>query len=459
MSATDETQEHIRLLKSQGRITHIVSSTGDVPSSGTALVQRCLSAGLDNPVPLPDGTVAVYAPDGPPSTLEALQMTVMAIAPASTGGSGNRASDADRLVAIDSALRELEGRINGDLRFVRAGPAPYAEAEDEITEADSSTTEAVDLAVADENVGDATSGELSDTAASLEVVTDPLILHPSGDLVEEDADASGPSDAIVVTEEKDLGEQSGSIEPPIIEERADSSESSDPFGSSDPGTTADANTDPLSSEEAATELPFLPSSQATEPSDEAPTLSAECAAEEVAQPLTGHDADEAVNAMAAQIEELTKAIAGQEREITALGAQLAALADRPVPRPDMSEANGHMARFATAFARALERLEAASARLETLQDPQQDTAIVEALEALGARVSVVAEDVAEGSGQAISPDLDRMIALQEVLVRQTATILDARPVGHDLAMSEFLTDLRHTIAELIAEQKRTALAS
>ena len=41
----------------------------------------------------------------------------------------NKASDAERLVAIDTALRELEGRINGDLRFVRAGPAPEAEAE------------------------------------------------------------------------------------------------------------------------------------------------------------------------------------------------------------------------------------------------------------------------------------------------------------------------------------------
>ncbi|MEO0691951.1 MAG: hypothetical protein AAFY90_03635, partial [Pseudomonadota bacterium] len=332
MSATDETQDHIRLLKSQGRITHIVSSIADAPTSSTALVQRCLSAGLDNPVPLPDGTVAVYAPDGPPSTLEALQMTVMAITPASTGGSGNRASDADRLVAIDSALRELEGRINGDLRFVRAGPAPYAEAEDEITEADGSTTEAVDLAVADENVGDATSGELSDAAAPLEVATDPLVLHPSGDLVEDDADASGPSDAIVAIEEKDLGKKSGSIEPPIIEERADSSGSCDPVGSSGPGATEDANTEPLSSDEAAAELPFIPSSQAAKPSDEAPTLSAECAVEELAEPLIGRDADEAINAMVAKIEELTEAIAGQEREITALGTQLAALADRPVPR-------------------------------------------------------------------------------------------------------------------------------
>ncbi|MEO0692209.1 MAG: hypothetical protein AAFY90_04960, partial [Pseudomonadota bacterium] len=243
------------------------------------------------------------------------------------------------------------------------------------------------------------------------------------------------------------------------EERADSSGSCDPVGSSGPGTTEDANTELLSSEEAAAELPFIPSSQAVKPSDEAQTLSAECAVEELAEPLIGHDADEAINAMAAKIEELTEAIAGQEREITDLGAQLAALADRPVPRPDMSEANGHMARFATAFARALERLEAASARLETLQDPQQDTAIVEALEAMGAKVSDVVEDAAGGAGQAISPDLGRMIALQEVLVRQTATILDARPVGHDFAMSEFLTDLRHTIAELIAEQKRTALAS
>ena len=233
----------------------------------------------------------------------------------------------------------------------------------------------------------------------------------------------------------------------------------DPVDPSVPVSAEEVKTETQSYQEAAAALPFIPSAQAAEPPDEAATPSVDFAADQVAEPLVAPGADHVVDAMAAQIEELTEAIAGQEREITALGAQLAALAERPVPRPDMSEANGHMARFATAFARALERLEAASARLETLSDPQQDTTIVEALEAIGATVSDVAEHVAGGSGRVISPDLERMIALQEVLVRQTATILDARPVGHDFAMSEFLTDLRHTIAELIAEQKRTALAS
>lgn len=468
MPDPDETQEQIRLLKSQGRVTHIVAPAGDLELSSSALVRRCISAELDHPVALPDGTVAVFAPDGLPPTLEALQVTVLAVAQVSGEAASRRSSDADRLVAIDSALRDLEARISGDLSFVRsraewaAKPAPPAgeDAPPAPRDVDSALADAAPKST--DLAEDSPFSEAEDT-------TDPLVLHQIStpenttlltvEPTEEDCDhAPDAPDAPDAPGE----EGQDVLDPP--NEMAPDGDTADPLGTNAMAPDEhieEGQLDPVPDTpdpDLSAALTFLPAGEPAQemvaperPDAIAPTT-----------PDLGPERDDANSAAwvdAEKLDSLMSVVERQGQALEAVVARLETLADQPAPRPDMAQANRYFARFATAFAKAVARLEAASDRLEALPDRDSGSALGEGIAAVREELSHLVSALAHRSASDDAADIAQLIALQEVVVRQMAAVLDAQSSGQEPPLSEFLTDLRHTIAEIIAEQKRAAIAS
>lgn len=459
MSTPDETEDHIRLLQSQNRITHVVSNAGAEAVSSSALVQRCLSAGLEDPVPLPDGSVAIYAPNGLPKALEALNVSVRSVSATPGSGPSARTSDADRLVAIDAAIRELEARINGDLSLARGnapgtGSAPASETPDETGGAEvplsAEATEeplVLDATEADaaEAVPDPEGGDLPDAPM------EPTDVPPAQDEIEEVTSAEEETfDAADLPFVPSAGAAEEGDEAPVMAEEAVEMPTDDALlDAAEPEPPLEAPADPMDQD--ISEVPVGVPEPDPEPSDAAVTPGADPQAMEALKAQMADRADH----LAGELKVLAEGLLRQEQSLTDLRAQVDTLAARPAPRPDMTETNKAFARFTTALSHALSRLESVSDQLEGARPGQADTALVDGLATIGKGLS----DLAAGGPDRAAPDLGHVIELQEVMVRQMAAILEGRSLGQDRALSEFLADLRHTIAEVVANQERTTLAS
>ncbi|MEM1067127.1 MAG: hypothetical protein AAGJ74_16635, partial [Pseudomonadota bacterium] len=90
------------LLKS-GRITHLIAAGKDKPMPITALMQRALAAGLTHVVPVDNGRVAIFAPDGIPSSLSIFGIVATDLRSAAPPDAGKS--------SITAMLDEIEGRL------------------------------------------------------------------------------------------------------------------------------------------------------------------------------------------------------------------------------------------------------------------------------------------------------------------------------------------------------------
>lgn len=407
----DSTEDHVALLLRQNKITHIIMGSGERPVTGTALVQRCLSAGIENPLPLPDGTVAVHMPGGVPDALVALELSAYEIdsqpdrppAPA-------QQSDHARLAAIDAAIQELEARIGRDLAAVKeqspAMPPP------------ASTPERV------------SEGETPDAASA------PLLLTP-----DETATEAGLDDA--------------NIEPPAVSE--ETFELSFLPDSPAPVDHGNGEAEEVWPETAAPDdMSDAPGSvpEATDIADDAPA-----APDGPAESVGAADHAAELAPLADRLALIEDALAEQALRVTELTASITALADRPTPRPDLSEANRAFARFSTAFAHAISRLERVSDGLEALAPSDGSgsgsdaTGMGEALSELAAAIVSASDKTSPG------PDLGHLVSLQTVMIRQLAAILDAQHPKPSDTVAEFLTDLRHSVAEIVMREAQAVRAS
>lgn len=160
--------------------------------------------------------------------------------------------------------------------------------------------------------------------------------------------------------------------------------------------------------------------------------------------------------IADKLDALSDAIAEQSRRLDNIAEKQEALASRPIPRLDTSEINRWFARFTTAFSQALARLERV---IEENGLGSEVTTAPSGLDEIKANLSTVVtlltEARSEGSDGA---QIAKVIELQEVTMRQVSALMEVGLMGSEPVLSEFLTDLRHTIAELIADQKRLAIA-
>ena len=77
MSAENATAEYLDFLLARGAATHVVSAPAGATLSTLALTQRCLASGVDFPVPLPDGTVAIKLDGAVPLALSALDLSIV----------------------------------------------------------------------------------------------------------------------------------------------------------------------------------------------------------------------------------------------------------------------------------------------------------------------------------------------------------------------------------------------
>ena len=126
----------------------------------------------------------------------------------------------------------------------------------------------------------------------------------------------------------------------------------------------------------------------------------------------------------------------------------------------MTEANRAVARFATAFAHGLSRLEQVSDRLDAAPQPEPAAEPHPVFAEISAGISNLASALAATPHTRTGgPDLEHLVSLQTVMIRQLSAILDAqRPRAED-AVGEFLADLRHSVAEIAAGHAQSAQAS
>ncbi|MEL6644558.1 MAG: hypothetical protein AAFQ79_11520 [Pseudomonadota bacterium] len=440
----DSAQDHIELLLSQNRITHIITGSGERPLSGAALIQRCLSAGLENPVPLPDGTVAVHMPQGLPDTLAALNLSARALHPdGEPAAAPPHVSDRERLAAIDAAIQELEARIGRDLAAVTGHRNPPVEP----------AAEPVDEAPGNEGEPALEAG-----ARDSEPMGDPLLLT-----AENMGPAPHPEEPVEDAADNEDGIFELSFLPDGSEPAAGES------GSAADGSGVDSlESEPVLGECEPDEADPTDSGAEMDASDATSVgvdhAGAALQGSEVFAPteagLGAPGRDDAVTQLSERLVALETVMSDQREAFAAMSAAVHEVADRPLPRPDMSEANRAFARFTTAFAHALGRLERVSDGLQSMSEAAETDGVAGGMDGLGAGLSDLAAAIARASERpAQGPDVAHLVSLQTVMIRQLAAILDAqRPKAND-AVEEFLADLRHNVAEIVAEETQSARAS
>lgn len=117
MLPEDGTHEYIQFLRRRGSITHIVSGQPGGKISTLALTQRCLANGISCPVPLPDGTVGINAPEGVPAALAGPEVSVEPLASTVEPELQEPTKPSlplARLQAIDAKLGKLETALSED---------------------------------------------------------------------------------------------------------------------------------------------------------------------------------------------------------------------------------------------------------------------------------------------------------------------------------------------------------
>jgi hypothetical protein len=137
-----------------------------------------------------------------------------------------------------------------------------------------------------------------------------------------------------------------------------------------------------------------------------------------------------------------------EKRFDAFSDALHSVACRPVPRPDVVEFNRGLARLTTALAQTLRRMEEA-VEANAHQSVQGESDLARGLATLAEAVKALHEC----QGGTVS-ELAVISSMQETQSHQLAKLLESSHTLRASAMDEFLLDVRHATAELIAEQMR-----
>lgn len=406
-------EDQIRLLLRYGRVTHIVTTSPDSPLSPLGLVQRCLSANIEHAVPLGEGSAAIYAPNGVPRSLGVFDI---------------RAEEIDLAKYADCAQTPVtEHPAAGEASDEAEGATPESPNFD--NDDTSLNTERDDTLSTEER-------ELSNPAPDLSENWDEQAR--SHQMEQPGADAS----AIECSKQETVSETTLA-------------------SNGDASSTEDLHyTGKVQSDEPATD----PVSSGSEPSNENAPSSAERGpeidplklAKEIAEAMSQLDGERDRCGTAHQVQDdpgsgVSEILAASEtigKRLSTLEARIEDLATKPFPRPDTSGLNALMSRFAAGLSVALRRLEDAVDTLEsgharTSQsptEPDDDTR-------------------AQQPEDTILRELGELASLQHMTLQQVATLIDATGSGSSVAQEAFLNDLRHAIAEIIAEQKLGASAA
>ena len=418
MTAQNATSEYIEFLCQRGSISHVVSSPPGASISTLALTQRCLASGIEFPVPLPDGTVGINIEGDVPAALAALDLVIEAVP-----GAG-QVEPRDEVEAADGEASEISPE-EGDFTEADVDAIPEeallqghsaVDEEDEVASAESETELASDDAIsADSEVepADGTQGSESDgvpmfmrsgsQASSMAASDGPGGGESLGECTAEESDAAGISPEIPAQE--DPVEESVSAEADAVDEA----------------------------------FMVMPESEPD--------------AEPEAGPPASDVADRLI-ALEAAVASLSEGQVQLSSRFDAFDASLEDMVSKPVPRPDAVEFNRGMARMTAAFAHLMRRVDIL---LDAMPEPGA-TGGENVAEPLATGLSAIAEAV-RASASAQNPaasELTLIASMQETLSHQLAKLIEASQSRQPPEMEEFLLDLRHATAELLAEQSRLA---
>ncbi|MXQ07932.1 hypothetical protein GQ651_08745 [Alphaproteobacteria bacterium GH1-50] len=438
MSGQDATSEYIEFLRGHDRITHVVSAPPAHAISTLALTQRCLASGIDFPVPLPDGRVAIKVDGDVPRALAALDLVIERLDAGEGHVSDVEDVDDDGVAQDDEPVSELDFEASSDTDLT-----PDHEGIETSENHDDATEHMVEDGVIDGAVPvpdeDAPAGsEESDAAAEVSDDSPPMFLRGGG-AVPEDADApvEGVDEfAFVVDKDEDTGSQideAQSAENPMDAEASDHAEAV-----SEDMPNASEVSDGIGA--------------ADEPDD------TNGAARENAR----------LDGLAERLEAVERLIEGgrvaQEtvaQQLEALTQMVDTLCSRPLPRPDTSEFNRGMARVTAALAQTMRRLDTV---VDKAADQGAGMDAAQVSEALARGFTSLAEAIRGAMGAASSPssetrsELSVIASMQETMSHQLAKLIEAQPAHKAPELEEFLLDVRHATAELLAEQARLAKA-
>ena len=453
MSGQDATSDYLEFLQRHGRISHVVSAPPEHAISTLALTQRCLASGIDFPVPLPDGRVAIKVEGEVPRALAALDLVI------------ERLEDA---AASERAISDLDW--SGEDAFFGASPReePQERKLQENADIDAVPTAATgptDVA-ADVNAWD---------ASDLDEVDSSFAEKTSGALPHDAEPAPADSDNVQDTaadEPFDGGDDDSADVPPMFMRAFGRSAEAEALRADDLAEVTEAEDDLAGDLPAAadmTDAQAVPDEEAPssgdaaglddQMTDDAPhktsAAAAEPAPEQLDRILVQLDALQRLSDSGAE------ATARLTETVEALSRSVGALASRPVPRPDTSDFNRGMARMTAALAQTMRRLDMVIERAAPDEDGIDGAGIAEAL--AGGFASLAEAIRAANAGGAVradhgQPDLSVIASMQETMGHQLAKLIEAQASPKPPELEEFLLDLRHATAELLAEQARLAKA-
>lgn len=423
MTTQDATLEYIDFLRQRGSISHIVRASPEASLSTLALTQRCLASGIAFPVPLPDGSVGVNVPGEIPPALSALGVVIEAVGgdPVEVGeGAEESVEETVSDAAAEAPAPPDPGPAASDVPGEECGREPVEDPDDAAPAGPDAPGEDAPF-MAEEDVTAPDMIDMPPDAATL--AEDPEITELTG-MAADDA----PADDLVFDDApRDFPAPDDMAEDPV------------------PGEEAPPVGDAVSQGEDTAAAPPVDMGAGTPLAPDA-------------TPDWAQSHLDILSDLSVRIDTLTSEQAGLAERLSALSEKIEEVATRPVPRPDATEFNLGMARVTVAVAQALRRLDQA---LDTLGAepgrPDLGAALATGLSGIADAVRAV-----QGTGPAPDPaqqnDLTLIASMQETLSHQLATLIEAQQSAKLPAMEEFLLDLRHATADLLAEQERRARA-
>ena len=399
MDAATATSDFIEFLLARGCITHVLSAPEGSTLSTLALTQRCLASGIEFPVPLPDGSVAIQVDGDVPVSLSVL----------------------------DLAIR--------DVSETRAVDAPVGS---DGTEAGVSTEVYADLGDAPEPVSsDMTAEPLFDDAPLAEPILNEAPMVKPDIEVSEDTPAEDDADEVPMFMR--------SSPEPGMESDTDSEcvELSNP-----PEEGEWAEVDEALPADAPEEVPVeISAIEGTDmPSDVSPDMVATDTGESLVRVLASlGDIEDRVSAICAAQSDMSA-------QIASIAGALEAVSDRPAPRPDTSEFNRGMARLIAVFSQVIRRLDSLGDQVATNAKANQPDAAALLRDAFSSLADGLGAPSTATAGS--QSDLAMIASMQETLSHQLAKLIELNQASNPPQMEEFLLDLRHATAELLAEQTR-----
>ena len=435
MSGQDATAEYLDFLRARNAVTHIVAAPAGVTLSTLALTQRCLASGVEFPVPLPDGRVAINLAGEVPLALAALDLSI--VSAGSDGAEDRLEEEADMTfasedaAALDAALPDTAAH---DDDFVE--PAADEFDEEDGTFADLSEEDApTEMPVAADEAD-----LIEDDAPAMEEDADADDAFVDADNL---ADGSAPQDSV-----------------PVEETVADSPlylvAEQDDLSTSDADIAETPSWEDVPTEDAAEDETSM-----TYAANAADTVDDTESGEDMPVPSDARDRIARIEAMLTRLEDRFASIengqAGLTAKVETFSGALEDAMSRPVPRPDVSAFNRGMSRMMTALSQTIRRIE------DVLEHMLQDGGggANDVATSLATGLSALADAVrATQTGQSTTAaDLEVITGMQKTLSLQLAKLLEASQAQRAPMMEELLMDIRHATAELVAEQARVARAS